>query len=53
MKTLIAIPRTVFESRTSPANLQQLGNLLLVMAGLIGFFTVVFPANQRRRKPDL
>ncbi|HUP65980.1 MAG TPA: NAD-binding protein [Thermoanaerobaculia bacterium] len=42
MKTLIAILSTVLESRTSRANLGRLGNLLLVLFGLIALYSFLF-----------
>ncbi len=42
MKTMIAVLTTVMEDRTSRANLRKLGNLLLVLFGLIVFYSVLF-----------
>jgi voltage-gated potassium channel len=42
MKTIVAVLSTVLENRTSRANLRRLGNLLLVLFGLIVFYSIVF-----------
>lgn len=42
MKTMIAVLSTVMESRASRANLRRLGNLLLVLFGLIVMYSVLF-----------
>ena len=42
MKSLVAVLSTVLESRTSRKNLKSLRNLLLILLGLIVFYSVLF-----------
>ena len=42
MKTMIAVLSTVMKDRSGRANLRRLGNLLLVLLGLIVLFSILF-----------
>ena len=42
MKTMIAVLSTVMKDRSGRANLRRLGNLLLVLLGLIVLFSLLF-----------